>query len=90
MIGIKLYDPADYYFPNLGLIKVKDPETNQSFWLDTSLENNKNIYNKKLQESELTFEKESKKIAFDMISINVQEDYVKPLMTFFKMRGKRY
>ena len=90
LIGIKLYDPAELYIPDLGLVKVEDPETNESFWLDTSSKKNKDIQREKLNQSSLLFEKKSKKIGFDIISINVQEDYVKPLMAFFKMRGNRY
>ena len=78
------------YIPDLGLVKVEDPETNESFWLDTSSKKNKDIQREKLNQSSLLFEKKSKKIGFDIISINVQEDYVKPLMAFFKMRGNRY
>ena len=90
LIGIKLFDPAEFYFPDLGLIKVEDPETKQLFWLDTSSKKLKELQKNRLQESEKIFEKKSKKIGFDIISINVQEDYVKPLISFFKLRGKRY
>ena len=90
LIGIKLFDPAEFNFPNIGLVKVKDPETNEVFWLDTASKSNKNRQKQKIEAIQNNFIKESKKIGFDIISINVQEDYVEPLMSFFKMRGKRY
>ena len=36
LIGIQLYDPAEIELPNLGILKVRDPESNSSFWIDTS------------------------------------------------------
>ena len=33
LIGIKIFDPAELYFPDVGLIKARDPETNESFGL---------------------------------------------------------
>ena len=35
VIGIQLYDPAEIEFPDLGLIKVYDPETEMESWIDT-------------------------------------------------------
>ena len=46
--------------------------------------NNENI------RSLVALEKESAKIGLDFISISTAEDYVDPLMKFFKRRGKKY
>jgi uncharacterized protein (DUF58 family) len=89
LIGIKLFDPAEFNFPNLGLVKVEDPESNESFWIDTSSDNFRLKQKNNLNIRENKFKSDSKRIGFDTISINIQEDYVKPLVSFFKMRGKR-
>jgi hypothetical protein len=36
------------------------------------------------------FKRESQKIGFDMIPIMTNLDYVEPLLSFFKMREKRF
>ena len=36
LIGIRLFDPAEKLLPDLGVIKVRDPESGSSFWIDTS------------------------------------------------------
>lgn len=89
LIGIKLFDPAEFNFPNLGLVKVEDPENNESFWIDTSSDNLRLEQKNNLGIRENKFKRDAKGIGLDMISINIQEDYVKPLVSFFKMRGKR-
>ena len=35
------------------------------------------------------FEKDSRSIGFDLISISTNEDFVEPLLSLFKMREKR-
>ena len=34
MIGIRISDPAEELIPNIGLIKVEDPETKEKIWVD--------------------------------------------------------
>ena len=90
LIGIKIFDPAELYFPDVGLIKAKDPETNESFWFDSSSKKHKDEHHKYLIENQFNFYKISNKMGFDVISIDSQKDYIQPLMSFFKNRGNRY
>ncbi|MGY8783130.1 MAG: DUF58 domain-containing protein, partial [Fidelibacterota bacterium] len=34
LIGIHLYDEVEYNLPDIGLVKVEDPESKDSFWID--------------------------------------------------------
>ncbi|MBR99826.1 MAG: DUF58 domain-containing protein [Candidatus Marinimicrobia bacterium] len=89
LIGIKVSDIAESYIPNLGLLKIHDPESNQEFWVDTSSKSDRlNFSNNQLDTSN-NFKKECDKIKFDLIQIDTNEDYVDPLMSFFKGREKR-
>ena len=90
LIGVNVYDPYEVALPDIGMIKVEDPETGSMFWIDTSynpdlkqmnIENNKRLSDLK---------KKTSKIGLDFISISTGEDYVDPLMKFFKKRGKKY
>ena len=35
-VGIKISDPFEVNFPNVGMLKAEDPETGSVFWIDTS------------------------------------------------------
>ena len=35
-VAIQILDPAELEFPDLGLVKVEDPETGEMLWVDTS------------------------------------------------------
>ena len=89
IIGIRLYDPSEAELPDLGLVKVMDPESEQEFWINTSRYldriDYKNTFNNRISE----LQSRCKKIKFDLISISTQEDYVEPLMDFFRRREKR-
>ena len=90
LIGIKIYDPYEINLPDIGMLKVEDPETGSMFWIDTSFEPDLKQMNNNNIKSLVDLEKQSAKIGLDIISISTTEDYVDPLMKFFKRRGKKY
>ena len=89
LIGIRLFDPAEKLLPDLGVIKVRDPESDSSFWIDTSnraeMEKLKTQINSDLD----AFNKQAKKIGFDIISVSTNGDFVDPLISLFRKRDKR-
>ena len=89
LIGIRLFDPAEKLLPDLGVIKVRDPESDSSFWIDTSnraeMEKLKNQINSDFD----TLNKQAKKIGFDIISVSTNGDFVDPLISLFRKRDKR-
>ena len=89
LIGIRLFDPAEKLLPDLGVIKVRDPESGSSFWIDTSnraeMEKLKNQINSDFD----AFNKQAKKIGFDIISVSTNGDFVDPLISLFRKRDKR-
>ena len=89
LIGIRLFDPAEKLLPDVGVIKVRDPESGSSFWIDTS--NRREIEKLKTQiNSDFdAFNKQAKKIGFDIISVSTNGDFVDPLISLFRKRDKR-
>ena len=89
LIGIRLYDPAEMTFPDLGVVKVRDPETGESFWIDTSSNKDMEELKKQIESKYDQLNKNAKKIGFNLISISTNEDFVDPLLKLFKRREKR-
>lgn len=89
LIGIRLFDPAEITFPNLGVVKVRDPETGESYWIDTSSNKDMEELKKQIESKFDQLNKNAKKIGFDLISISTNEDFVDPLLKLFKRREKR-
>ena len=90
VVGIRLFDPAEVRLPDFGLAKVEDPETGETFWVDTSSKSAREKLAKDIQDDMEKFKRESRRIGFDMIPIMTNQDYVEPLLSFFKMREKRF
>ena len=89
LIGIRLFDPAEQSFPDLGVLKVRDPESGSSFWIDTSSKREIEKLASKIKSDFNMFQKQAKKIGFDIISISTDGDFVEPLISLFRKRNKR-
>jgi len=89
LIGIRLFDPAEQSFPDLGVLKVRDPESGSSFWIDTSSKREIEKLASKIKSDFNMFQKQAKKIGFDIISVSTDGDFVEPLISLFRKRNKR-
>ena len=90
MIGIRISDPAELLIPDIGLIKVQDPETNEKIWVDVSSNKDRENLSRSVNEKWDIFERECSRNQFDVINISTGKDYVNPLMNFFRKREKRF
>ena len=88
-VGIKISDPFEVNFPNVGMLKVEDLETKSVFWIDTSNHSDLKNMNESNRKKVDNFLKRTKKSGIDIVSINTSNDYIEPLMKFFKKRGKK-
>ena len=89
LIGIRISDPAEKRIPNLGLLKILDPETNEEYWIDTTSKKDRDNSERSINEKWDSFNNKSKKNNFDVISVTTNRDYVEPLMSFFQKRERR-
>ena len=89
LIGIRLFDPAEKLLPDLGVIKVRDPESGSSFWIDTSNRTEMEKLKTRINSDFDAFNKQAKKIGFDIISVSTNGDFVDPLISLFRKRDKR-
>ena len=90
MIGIRISDPAEQLIPDIGLIKIQDPETNEKIWVDVSSNKDRENLSRSVNEKWDIFERECSRNQFDVINISTGKDYVNPLMNFFQKREKRF
>ncbi len=90
LIGIRIHDPAERSLPNLGLIRVHDPETGEAFWIDTAHPKEREAYERHYQSLEADFFTQAQQSQFDVVNVSTAEDYIEPLMNFFRTREKRH
>ena len=89
VVAIQTYDQREMILPDAGLIKLKDAETDQEIWVDTTNHKFRENYKNYMQEKFEKFQIEIKRINLDHVLINVSESYIEPLIKFFKQREMR-
>ena len=83
---IDVYDPRERNIPNVGLIHIKDSETGKAAWVNTSDRKMRLAYEEWFRNVEQTSTRLFMKYNVDKVSIALNDDYVKGLMTLFKNR----
>ena len=83
---IEVYDPRESSIPDIGLVNIKDSETGASAWVNTSDRKMRLAYEEWFRNMEQTSSRMFMKYNVDKVSIAVDDDYVKGLMTLFKNR----
>ena len=83
---IEVYDPRERSIPDVGLIHIKDSETGKAAWVNTSDRKMRLAYEEWFRNVEQTSSRLFMKYNVDKVSIAVNEDYVRGLMTLFKNR----
>lgn len=81
---INIYDPREKEIPNVGLIRVRDSESGEERWVDTSSKSVRDFYSewdRKVYENAITT---LRKYKVECVSIRTDEDYVKGLIMLFK------
>lgn len=89
LIVLRLYDRREMELPDVGWMKVKDAETGERMWIDTSDRRWRMLYKNLWDEKRLSLQRLQMKAGVDACVIDVSsDDYVKALIGLFKQRGK--
>jgi uncharacterized protein (DUF58 family) len=86
IVALKIFDPVEQSLPDVGLIKIRDAESGEEKWIDTSSANTRREYEKWWIDHIDHLKNVLKRCAVDSSMISSDEDYVKPLMKLFKTR----
>lgn len=87
VVGLRIYDPREVLLPPMGLVKMKDAESGQYSWIDTSSKSVREAYAKWWRDTEGSLKQTFSKCKVDSVAIATNEDYVKPLIKLFKQRA---
>ena len=83
---IKVHDPREQTIPSIGLVHVKDSETGESAWVNTSSRKVRAGYSKWFENVNDNERKLFNRYQIDSVDISTDDDYVKGLMAFFGRR----
>ena len=83
---IEVHDPRERQLPDVGLVHVKDSETMDTAWINTSDRKMRTAYEKWFAGMSAASSRLFMKYKVDNVSISTDSDYVKGLMSFFQTR----
>ncbi|MCQ2232393.1 MAG: DUF58 domain-containing protein [Paludibacteraceae bacterium] len=86
VVALQIYDKREMELPSVGLIRMKDAESGEDIWIDTSSAKVRNLYHKNWKERQEKVKQTLSQCGVDSVAISTDEDYVKALMKIFKQR----
>ncbi|MBP3407917.1 MAG: DUF58 domain-containing protein [Bacteroidaceae bacterium] len=87
VVAIQVYDRRLAELPRVGLIKVRDSESGEEMFVDTSSSKVQTAQREWWREQKAKLEDTLNRSRVDSVSISTDGDYVKALMTLFAQRG---
>ena len=87
IVSVQIYDKMSTELNPLGLMKVKDPETGNEQWVDTSSKKVQTTYRKWWYTQQTYMNAAFKQSGVDNISVSTDDDYVRSLLMLFQKRG---
>lgn len=90
VIAVRITDPAEQELPNAGELRMRDPETNQEIWIDTSDPRVRRAHKALVEQREAVLERIFRSAQVDLLKLSTAHEIVEPLLKFtLRRRGKR-
>ena len=90
LVNIFINDHLEDELPDLGLLPLKDAETGEEVLVDTSSAKVRKQYQKRRLQHKENLRNEFLRKKIDMIELETNASYIRPLVSFFRRRMHRY
>ena len=87
VVALRVYDPRENQLPPVGMMYLRDAETGEQMWVDTSDKKLREAYEKYAFVREKELDAIFKRSGVDVANIRSDENYVRALITLFKKRA---
>lgn len=85
-VGIRITDHCEQSFPDIGLLEIQDPESENHYIIDTTKQKKRNIFlQTRLLEQKQLFDKHR----IDLLDIVIGQPFINPLISFLHQRIRR-
>ncbi len=89
IIAVKITDPRETTFDNIGLIELEDAESGEVIMVDTGSREFRREFAARAEEDTRALNKDFRLINLDFINIRTDQPYIGPLINFFRTRERR-
>jgi uncharacterized protein (DUF58 family) len=86
VVAVTVEDPSERELPDIGLARFVDPETGQTFEIDTSSSRVRADYERQVGEEREARKHLLRRLAIDEVPVRTDGNYIEPLLRFFRSR----
>ncbi|MGD9101298.1 MAG: DUF58 domain-containing protein [Anaerolineae bacterium] len=90
LVAVTLTDPREMTWPAVGLVALRDAETGATTWVDSGDPAWRRAFARQAAARQAARDAALTRAQVDRIDVTAGEDYVEPLLKFFKMRARRW
>ena len=87
LVALQIYDRRETELPPIGLVKLKDAESGNLKWVDTSDRKVRDAYSQYWKNRDQEIQTIFAKSGVDNVKVRTDEDYVRSLISLFKKRS---
>ena len=89
VIAIDVSDPMERVIPEVGLMALKDAETDEVSWIDTDSRRWRDDFTGRVESMDNLKSRTFESLGVDYVKVSTDKDYVSDLTAFFRKRSKR-
>ena len=89
IVTARVCDPAELTLPNLGLVELYDAESGATAIVDSGSRKVRDRYQQLQHRRRETTRRKLRQLGCDLVDLTTGEDYVTPLVNFFRVRSAR-
>jgi uncharacterized protein (DUF58 family) len=86
VVALRISDRREREMPDIGFVKIADPETGKEDWIDTSSSRIRREYAERWKRHDETVSNTFVNCGVDVATVTTGADYIKPLISLFKHR----
>lgn len=86
VVAVTVEDPSERELPDIGLARFVDPESGQTFEIDTSSSKVRAGFQRQVTEEREARKHLLRKLAIDEVPVHTDGNYIEPLLRFFRSR----
>jgi len=90
LVAVSITDPREMAWPNVGLVALQDAETGRRVWVDSGRAAWRQAFAQRAAARITARDAAFTRAQVDYIDVTVGEDYVEPLLAFFRARARRW
>ena len=87
LVALRLVDRREEHLADLGLMKLYDPESTETLWVDTGSANVRRVVDARAAQQAEQTARTMQRYGIDMATLHTGEDFVKPLRTLLERRS---